>query len=309
VKSWEREVSSHFVVIGEFFRLAREEDASLHPSLREELERYMRVRLDRGKWIPEEVTTFHSEWYREFYRVLGVRDPYRSLKERSEELARELLAELAPRSLEAALRAAVVANRLDFGVARREDDPLPLAVADFADLERRPLWIDDGARLAERLEGARHVLLLADNAGEALFDLHLLRVLRARRPGCRLSIAAKAGPMLNDVTADELAAQGAGELATVVSTGTNAFGVPEREASAEFAACLADADLVLAKGQAHLEFWIRFGEPRLFHLAHTKFAVLDPALGRLPAGVDLVLSAERYAEGRPAWRRRPAGAA
>ena len=88
MKSWERDEHTHFDVMARFFQLAEHAD-SAHQPIQEELARYMRVRLSRGHWIPEDITQFHSEWYREFYRVLGVDDPYRDLKRRSTVFAQE----------------------------------------------------------------------------------------------------------------------------------------------------------------------------------------------------------------------------
>jgi len=248
-----------------------------------------------------EITRFHTEWYREFYRILDVDDPYRALKDRSMRAARELLGSLELPTLRDAVRASVVANLLDYGAPDLRES---LSVEDFAHLDRLPLFVDDFDRLADALARARRVVWLTDNSGEVLFDLVVLERLRACNPGCVVDLVGKGGPMLNDVTADELAALELPANCRVLSTGSNCFGVPEDEVSEEFRRALGDADTVIAKGHAYLEFWVHYAMPALFNLAYTKFPVRDALWPEIPAGVALVLWAGRYAEGK-----KPYGAA
>jgi hypothetical protein len=300
VKSWERDLETHLTVLGRFVDLVGlpAADAAL---LKRELERYVRVRIARGLWMQPEITRFHTEWYREFYRILDVDDPYRALKDRSMRAARELLGSLELPTLRDAVRASVVANLLDYGAPDLRES---LSLEDFAHLDRLPLFVDDFDRLADALARARRVVWLADNSGEVLFDLVVLERLRACNPGCVVDLVGKGGPMLNDVTADELLGLDLPANCRVLSTGSNCFGVPEDEASDDVQAALRDADVIVAKGHSYLEFWVHYAMPSLFNLAYTKFPVRDALWPEIPAGAALVLWAGRYAEGK-----KPYGAA
>ena len=304
MKSWDREDRDHVQLIDEFVRLSATlaglpaDQAEL---VKRELHRYMSVQLAHRKWIPPSVVRFHTEWYREFYRTLGVRDPYREIKAQSNRSAAAILGEVAIPGLREAANAAIIANRLDFGVGSLLANPISIGAADFGGLASLPLWADDFETLHARLRAARSVLLLADNNGEILFDRVLVEAIRRLNPGAAVAVAGKESPMLNDVTADELESLGFGAVAAIVSTGTNSFGVPDDEVSDAFRRSLRGADVVIAKGQAQLEFWLQFDTANVFHLVHTKFEIVDPVLGRIPAGANLVLASSRYAAGKAAY--------
>lgn len=304
MKSWDREDGNHVQLIDEFVNLSARL-AGIAPDqaelVKKELHRYMSVQLQRRKYIPASLVRFHTEWYREFYRTLGVRDPYRTLKTESNQRAAGILAALGIRGLREAAHAAILANRLDFGVGSLLANPLTIAAEDFQDLAALPLFADDFAAMEVALREARSVLLLADNNGEVLFDRVLLGEIRRLNPGAALAIAGKEAPMLNDVTVDELESLGFREVASIVSTGSNCFGVPDDEVSPEFRRALREADVVIAKGQAYLEFWLQFDVAKVFHLVHTKFEIVDTALGRVPPRRNLVLASRRYAAGKPAY--------
>jgi uncharacterized protein with ATP-grasp and redox domains len=297
VKSWERDLETHLTVLGRFVDLVGL-PASEAELLKRELERYVRVRIARELWMHPDITRFHTEWYREFYRILDVDDPYRTLKDRSMRAAHELLASLELPTLRDAVLACVVANLLDYGAPNLRES---LSADDFAHLDRLPLFVDDFERLADALGRARRVVWLADNSGEVLFDLVVLQRLRRLNPACTVDLVGKGGPMLNDVTADELAALDLPANCRVLSTGSNSFGVPEDEVSDDLKAALRDADVVVAKGHSYLEFWAHYAMPTLFHLAFTKFPVRDALWPEIPEGVALVLWAGRYAEGKPPY--------
>jgi uncharacterized protein with ATP-grasp and redox domains len=314
VKSWHREIDTHLSLVRRFVDLA-----DLPPGeaaiIKSELERYMQVRLNRGHWVPPEVTRFHTEWYREFYRIVGVADPYLELKRRSNALVQQILARLDLPTFRRAVLAAVTANRLDFGAPEaladtgkrkretvtrngEDDGEIPLHAGHFDRIDGLPLYWDDFQGLESQVLLARRLLYLPDNCGEVLFDRVVIEHIRKLNPGCRITLAAKDGPMLNDVTCSEALALGLGDICEVISTGSNCFGAPEDEVSQEFKNALSRSDLIIAKGQAYLEFWIEYDLPRVFHLAYTKFPVLDPILGRVPEGVNVILSSARYASGK-----------
>lgn len=293
MKSWEREVHTHLDLVERFVGLAGLPDDEAKILVRE-LRRYMEVRLKHRRWLPGEITRLHSEWYRELYRTLGIADPYVELKRRSDELAASVIAGLDVSTFSRALRASIVANRLDFGVAANDPDKMPVAAVDFDGLDALEMFVDDADVLERRVGDARRLLYLLDNHGEARFDLEVLARVRAMRPELEIVVAGKASPMINDVTADEAKALGFERYARVISTGTNSFGLPEEEVSAELVDVWRSADVVIAKGQAMLEFWIERSVDKVFNAAHTKFRIHDAVLGEIPPAVNLVLHGGRY---------------
>lgn len=302
MKSWERPEETHFSLISTFIELA-----DIPPRrariLERELGRYMKVRLERQHWIPSNIAEFHTEWYREFYRVVGEEDPFAEIKAHSDEVAGDLLASLELSSFREKLLASIVANRLDFGVEGATRKEL-LEIGHFDELGELELLVDDVDELTARLGEGSVLLYLLDNHGEARFDLEVVRHLRSARPGLEVLVAAKDRPMLNDVTAAEAEEMGFGEVADeVVSTGTDAFGVPPAEVSPAFEEAVRRADVVVAKGQANLEFWLQYSVEGLFNGVFTKFPVRDEVLGEVPSGAYLCLGSGRYrSPSKPAYR-------
>jgi uncharacterized protein with ATP-grasp and redox domains len=300
MKSWEREEKTHTAIVKRFLRRAGMEEGEAL-LLERELERYMQVKLGRRQWIRPEITRFHTEWYRELYRITGGEDPYLDVKAASNEAAREILASLEIAGFEEAVRAAIVANRMDYGAFDYEGSEGLPGARDFEGFERMPLAVDDMEPLTRAVQRANLVLYLLDNHGEVLFDEIVMAEMRRLNGQARIVAAAKASPMLNDVTRDEAVSLGLSRVCELISTGSNCFGVPEDEVSAEFLAAARAADVIVAKGQAHLEFWLNYGVPNVFNVAHTKFPVRDPAFGELPAGSNLVLCSGRYRGDKPGY--------
>ena len=297
MKSWERDLASHLTVLQRLLDLAGLPSAQA-AVLRQELERYMTVRLSRDLWMEPEITRFHTEWYRELYKVLGLTDPFRAIKERSMAAATSLLGQLELSSLKQHVLACVIANRLDYGAPELPGD---LAAAEFARADPAFLHVDDSDALLRDVASAREIVYLADNCGEVVFDIALIERIGALNPACAVFLCAKGKPMLNDVTVADLEHVPLPANCRVVSTDSNCFGVPEDEVPAELRQRLASADLVIAKGQAYLEFWIHYGLTAVYNLAFTKYPIADPVLGVIPARVGLVLSARRYAKGKRAY--------
>lgn len=202
--------------------------------------------------VPEGATppVLADQVHRLVREVAGHGDPYAEIKASTTEAALALyprLTELVASSadpLGTAVRVAIAGNVIDLGV--RDDVP------DLWETVERvlaaPFAIDDLAAFREALAAADHVLYLADNAGETVFDRVLVEALPVP-----VVYAVKAGPVLNDATAADARAAGLHDCATVVDTGSDAPGTTLALCSPEFRAAFLAAPLVVAKGQANYE--------------------------------------------------------
>jgi uncharacterized protein with ATP-grasp and redox domains len=209
---------------------------------------------------------------------VGNGDPYRVAKEAS---TRDALA-LYPRMkallteaqdpLETAIRLSIAGNIIDFGPVR-EYDLLDVVERVLA----QPFAVDHGAALREALARVDHVLYLADNAGETVFDRLLIEVLNVP-----VLYAVKGGPTLNDATREDALAAGLDQVAEVVSNGSDAPGTILDRCSKEFRKLYDEAELVIAKGQANYETLSAEG-PRVFFLLQTKCPVIARDVG-VPTG-------------------------
>jgi uncharacterized protein with ATP-grasp and redox domains len=211
-------------------------------------------------------------------REVGDSDPYRLAKERS---TREALA-LYPRlkalvteaddPLETAVRLSIAGNIIDFGAVAEYDL--------WGTVERvlaQPFAVDDGAALRAALAEADEVLYLADNAGETVFDRVLIEML-----DMPVMYVVKGGAALNDALREDAEAAGLDKVATVVDNGASTMGTILDRCSDAFRRRYAEAELIIAKGQANYETLSDQG-PRLFFLLQAKCPVIARDMG-VPVG-------------------------
>jgi hypothetical protein len=219
---------------------------------------------------------------------LGDGDPYLAAKAGSTRAALALyprLKALVARSadpLDTAVRVSIAGNIIDFGVS----DDVPDLWATVAQVMATPLAIDHQDVLRSALAVADHVLYLADNAGETVFDRVLVEQLEPP-----VVYAVKGGPVLNDATRTDALAAGLDACATVVENGSNAPGTILDLCSDEFRDAFARAPLIIAKGQANYETLSEAG-PRVFCLLQVKCPVIAGDV-EVPVGSAVVRQSRR----------------
>ena len=227
--------------------------------------------------------------YRRVAELSGRPDPYAEAKRRHTELALGLLPRLrgwvddAKDALDAAARIAAAGNILDLGAMSSIDDLD--AVLDRALNSNHDPW--HIAALAERVQAAEEILVLGDNAGEAVFDRVLLETLRRLRPEARLVFSVRGGPIINDATEADAKAAGVDSAATLISTGSDIPGVVLDEVAPELRAVFDRADLVISKGQGNLET-LHPAPREVFFILTVKCRVVREHLG-VPRGASVLL--------------------
>jgi len=144
----------------------------------------------------------------------------------------------------------------------------------------RGFGIDHYDIFIEKLKNTKKFLLIADNAGEVVFDIYFLKKLDVEEK----ILAVKSGPVLNDVTKYDLEDLDI-EGIRVVETGSDALGVDFRETSKEFMEEFNSADIVLAKGHANFET-LDDAQREIFLLLQIKCGVVGGRLGK-PVGTPI----------------------
>lgn len=208
----------------------------------------------------------------------GSADPYAADKAAEIKMAQELLPALidarpvGQEALAYAVRLAAVGNLIDAAVYEHVS-------ADMFDAELdRPFAIDRTEFLSAELEKAESVLIIGDNAGEAVFDTALLRLLQ----GKRVYYAVRGVPVLNDVTKADAREAGIDSYAEIVSSGCATPGCLIDACSESFRKLFYEADVVIAKGQGNFEA-LSEADRRVFLLLKAKCASIASHLG-VPAG-------------------------
>jgi uncharacterized protein with ATP-grasp and redox domains len=124
----------------------------------------------------------------------------------------------------------------------------------------------------ERLSESTHLLYLADNVGETVFDRVLIENL-----DIPVIYAVKGGPILNDATLDDALNAGIDQVAEIVVTGSQSPGTVLEECTDDFLALFESSPLVLSKGQANYETLEEEGD-KVFFLMRVKCHILSKQL-------------------------------
>lgn len=225
-----------------------------------------------------------SQIHRLTNRIIGHEDPWKDLKERSNQVALTLL----PRArelvaadddpLRAAVTASIVGNSFDFGIKGRETfDPETLGT-EFETLMAQGLGVDDSPRLKALLRHGGDLLYCVDNCGEIVFDRLLVE--RLRDYPVTITLLVKGAPVLSDATRADVEAVGLAELVDeVVDTGTDHVGCWLPESGLQLTHQIEAADIILAKGMGHYEAFSEWAYRPIVHLLRTKCQPVAYSLG------------------------------
>lgn len=196
--------------------------------------------------------------HRKAYEILSDSDPYREKKELSSRTAARFMPVIRSHvfngdgddtaTFRRAVLAAVIGNYFDYGVMGLEV-PIEVFEETFREHFCKGLDIDDTGRMLDKLS---NVVYLADNCGEILIDTLLFEIIN--KMGGSITLVVRGGPILNDVTMEEVEEFGiADKVDRVLTTGSNAIGVRFCEAPPELKEALDNASLIISKGMANYE--------------------------------------------------------
>lgn len=180
----------------------------------------------------------------------GNDDPYRELKLRDMNAALGLEPSLRAfaatgDSLERALKVAATGNVMDAALYAGID-----TAAGIAEELQRPFARRDSDALRADLVTAKTVLVIGDNAGEAVFDKVLLSLLNETH---QVTYATRGRAVINDVTLEDARYVGVDAHARLISSGSDLPGTMLSRTTEEFAELFANADVVISKGQGNFE--------------------------------------------------------
>jgi len=205
--------------------------------------------------------------YAMFARILGEDDPFARVKQESNTFALSLRGEMAARiaesadPLRAALRVAIGGNIIDYAAQHVFD-----AEKTMNSCFKQPFVLDDYPALqqllARKKDTGTELLYLCDNCGEIVFDALLVRELQ--RAGCRVTVAVRERPIINDATLEDAVFCGLDRICPVITNGTGCPGTPLAECSTEFQQHFNDADLIISKGMGNYETLSEVGAPVFF---------------------------------------------
>jgi hypothetical protein len=216
---------------------------------------------------------------REVHRIVkeytGNRDPYRDIKKKDIDTALALMPALKRfmdgngDRLYRALKAAAMGNMLDSSIVSSFD----FETCFEAELQK-PFSICDIELFKQKLKTAKSLLVIADNAGETVFDCIMLNEF----PELEITYAVRSVPILNDATEDDARASGIEAYAHIIPSGSDVPGTILSECTEEFLGIFNTADIVISKGQGNYETLSDCGRD-IFFLLKAKCAVVSKLLG------------------------------
>lgn len=226
--------------------------------------------------------------YRELYTNAGANDPYKEIKRISKEAAlkaapiieRRIESFTRYQRLRACIAASIAGNVIDFNTAGHDPD-LDRLVEVFEEIVEEGFTVDSSKELWATLNGkSGKLLFLADNAGEVILDIPLLRLFKHHK--WSITYVVKGKPMTNDATHEDVEGTEIEKLASIVDTGAWALGVPLNDVSKEFHKLVANSNLVISKGQANIETFPAIQEKyrvETYYLTRAKCPHISKAIG------------------------------
>jgi uncharacterized protein with ATP-grasp and redox domains len=205
--------------------------------------------------------------------TLGIEDFYKEEKAANHKLAlsfidqlRRLLSE-GPDALEQGLKISASGNVIDIIHSNEYD-----LWQEVKDTVGQKLMGGGLKAFKQRIDEVPHILYLADNVGETIFDRVFIETL-----DIPVIYAVKSGPILNDAALEDALAAGIDEIAEVIETGSQSPGTILSQCSPEFQDIFERSDLVISKGQANYETLDENGD-KVFFLLRVKCPVLGRQL-------------------------------
>ncbi|MEM2698161.1 MAG: ARMT1-like domain-containing protein [Ignisphaera sp.] len=203
-------------------------------------------------------TYIATELFRIVKRSTGITDPYinskidahRKLMDVYRE-AREFILRLGgfrDRIL-MALRFSLVGNMLDMGVVNYRPPEVDRLLKEAIELQ----IYGDVSRALELIEKAENVVMILDNAGEAVLDRLLAEVLRNK--GKNVIAIIKGGAFQNDVSVNDVYyAELEKSFSSVIDTGSDASSIFLSDVKKEVVDAIWGADVIISKGMANYEY-------------------------------------------------------
>ena len=184
--------------------------------------------------------------------ITGVQDPYQSVKQKFNQMVKDLYPAFKARlsdsenPFDMAARLALAGNMIDFGAGQKVGQ---LEVAETIEASLSADLTADIHLLHQAVDQSDTIVYLGDNCGEIVFD----RLFIEQLVPDKVTYVVRAAPIINDVTMDDARFSGMTDLVDVIDNGSDAPGTLLTECSAGFKEVFENADLIIAKGQGNYE--------------------------------------------------------
>ena len=210
-----------------------------------------------------------KETYAQIAHITGVHDPIAKSKALATQMALNVDTSVV-QTLHDAVKFAAIGNVIDFGAQTQLD-----LNATIQSHFHKAFGIDDFKAFETDLKQARTLVYIGDNAGEHIFDKHLIAMIHSLYK-IKVYYFVRGRPIINDVTLKE--ASHLSDVATIVDSGVPTPGFDLGYANAYSKALFEEADMVLAKGMGNYESLYNVTTRALYYLFIVKCTVVSEAI-------------------------------
>ena len=165
-----------------------------------------------------------------------------------------------------ALKLSVIGNIIDIGVYGHSWGNLKEEITKHLNT---PFFLDERDIFLEKLNSAKSIFLIGDNAGEIVFDKLLLETIHKFYPHIDIKVGVRGSPLLNDITYEDAAYAGIPED-WIVDTGVNLPGFLPKAANETALRLLKSSDIIISKGQGNFEGLSELASDKLFFALKAK---------------------------------------
>ncbi|WP_428026816.1 damage-control phosphatase ARMT1 family protein [Arcobacter sp.] len=211
----------------------------------------------------------------------NLKDPLEKLKQESIKKATSYLPlieekiSLSEDKLFTAIKAAVAGNVIDFATTKEfclDQEINSIFETNFS--------INDYKIFKEKLEKTDSLIILADNAGENIFDKVLIKTISSLYPNLKIYYATRGKAIINDITTKEAFQSGIDKYCEVISSGVDTPGLDKSRASREFMELFNKTPLVLSKGMGNFECLESHNDNKVFFLFKVKCNVVANTISK-----------------------------
>jgi len=197
--------------------------------------------------------------HKKTYDLLNNPDPYKELKEQSNQIAASLIPLVkdhineSKNPLKTAILTSIIGNTLDFGIKGASKHPEEFEQV-FDQNFNEGFGFDDTEKVFSILKNSKSILYFTDNCGEIVFDKLVIEEMKKMFPHLLISLVVKGEPVLSDATMKDAKELGFDDVVdNVFTTGGFAVGVNLMKIPTELKNEMNNADLFICKGMANYE--------------------------------------------------------
>lgn len=222
--------------------------------------------------------------YSKISEITKIQDLYReeklkaTIKAKSFEQFLKSKIESSNNRLLTALKIAVAGNVLDLATPNNFD-----LSSEIEKIFDKDFSIDDSSILESKLQYAKEILILGDNAGEHIFDKIFIESIKTLYPNLIINYATRGKAIINDITFQEALDDGLNDICNLVDSGVDTPAFIYQRANSQIQTIYNRSDFIISKGMGNFETLNTIYDKEIFFIFKVKCLVVSNQI-RKPIG-------------------------